>query len=124
MSFSENKILEGPFAGFDLTKLSENDAKILANANTDFILAIQGKKPRYSEIDKSEAVPADGGTKTYHAKHYKITIHQSLSTFGDVTGYIYGPSLVLDKTFARGNMFGCENTRFYTFEDFEEFIKD
>lgn len=46
--------------------------------------------------------------------NYKLTVIKSLSSFGSLNGYVYGPVISFDKSFAPGNMSEVVGLRFYT----------
>ncbi len=104
----------GPFADVDLGKLSNSQRGVIAEASEDFELVKLGKSPIHAKVDQAMAVPADGGTSFYVGNHYRLTIVKSLSSFGPLTGYVYGPVLAFDKSFATGNMQTVSSTRFLT----------
>ncbi|MDH5731076.1 MAG: hypothetical protein OEZ58_19000 [Gammaproteobacteria bacterium] len=111
---AEEIILEGPFSGTDLSKLKPENAKIIMEANVDFLLVLEGRKPKYAKTKKDAWLPADGGTTFYVGDHYNLTIVQSMSTFGEIDGYVYGPVIEFDKSFALGNSNSVSNLKFYT----------
>ena len=90
---------DGPFALVDLSVLPEQDAQIIRLANEDFTCVLQGRKPQNAKFDEKAALPKDGGTTYYKGKGYYLTIVQSLSSFGKLHGFIYGPVIVFDKKF-------------------------
>jgi hypothetical protein len=116
---AEQLIQDGPFALVDLSALPELDAQIIREANEDFICVLQGRKPKNIKFDESYAL-MDGGTVCYKGKGYSLTIVQSLSSFGKLNGYIYGPVIVFDKKFAPGNTNTVSSLRFYTNKQLKE----
>lgn len=111
-------LTNGPFAGIDLYLLSRKERLIIGNANEDFTLVLTGKKPRHATFDKSAPLPADGGTTFWKADGYRLTIFQSISTFGTLDGFVYGPYIQFDEQFAPGNMNYVSSIRFLTLDQF------
>lgn len=107
-------LTEGPFAGVDLSALPTDEAQIIKAANEDFICVVQGRKPVNAKFDKSAPLPTDGGTTFYKGKEYSLTIVKSLSSFGKLHGYIYGPIIIFKPGFAPGNVNRVSFLRFYT----------
>lgn len=116
-------LTRGPFAGVDLASLPKRQAEVLRAATEDFVLAEQGKRPRNAVEDVEMPIPSDGGTTLYKGKGYRLTIVQSLSTFGDLSGYVYGPILTFDDDFAKGNSKTVQSVRFLTIRQLEELLK-
>ena len=114
---------EGPFSGIDLSTLPKHDAQTIRESNEDFILVLAGHNPRYAKFDKDAPLPRDGGTTYYKGKGYTLTILKSLSSFGKLQGYIYGPIIKFDEKFAPGNWNTIESLRFYTSEQLNTLIK-
>jgi hypothetical protein len=106
-------LAEGPFAGVDLSALPTDEAQIIRAANEDFICVVHGRKPVNAKFDKSAPLPADGGTTFYKGKGYSLTIVQSLSSFGKLNGFIYGPLITFESEFAPGNVNKISSLRFY-----------
>jgi hypothetical protein len=123
LALAGEKMNQGPFSGIDLSTLKPTQAKIIKEANVDFLLVLKGEKPRYAQFNKEMPLPADGGTTYYSGDHYELTVVQSLSTFGNLNGYIYGPVVDFDKQFSPGNMNTVSNLRFYTSEQLKELKK-
>lgn len=105
-----------PFIGLD-PKLPEATRKILAEASDDFLAVSAGKAPIHAKADTNAALPADGGTAFYVGTGYKLVVLKSLSSFGELRGYIYGPMIDFDESFAPGNMRSISNVRFYSHEE-------
>ena len=116
---AEQLLQDGPFAQVDLSVLPEQDAQIIREANEDFIYVLKGRKPKNIKFDESYAL-TDGGTVCYKGKGYSLTIVQSISSFGKLHGYIYGPVIVFDKKFAPGNTNTVSSLRFYTNKQLKE----
>ena len=116
-------LTSGPFAGVDLAFLPKRQAEILRAANEDFVLVEQGNRPRNAVEDDEAPLPSDGGTKFYKGKGYRLTILQSLSGFGDLSGFVYGPIITFDDDFATGNTKTVQSVRFFTTKQLEELMK-
>lgn len=114
---SEKILTVGPFSGIDLSKLTRSQARSIREASEDFALVTQGRKPRHAAFDKKAPLPLDGGTTYYLGRGYRITIFQSIATFGETIGYSYGPHLTFDDDFG-GGVFSA--VRFYTGEQLEK----
>lgn len=104
----------GPFAGVDLAVLTRDQRRAVVEASDDFEAVLAGQAPRHAHRDFFKAVPADGGTSFYAGHGYRLTIEKSLSSFGKLTGYVYGPIVVFDESFAVGNENRVSSLRFYT----------
>jgi len=114
---SEKVLSDGPFSGIDLSKLNRSQAKSILEASEDFALVTQGRKPKHASVDKKAPLPLDGGTTYYSGRGYRITIFQSIATFGEIIGYSYGPHLTFDSDSASGEF---SDVRFYTGEQLEK----
>lgn len=104
----------GPFAGVDLAVLPADQRQVVIEASEDFQAVLAGKLPPHATHDLFKAAPADGGTAFYSGRKYKLTIEKSLSSFGSLSGYVYGPIIVFDESFAPGNENRVSSLRFYT----------
>lgn len=107
---------EGPFSGIDLRILPRDQAKAIQEASEDFALVMRGRKPRHASFDKDAPLPTDGGTTYYLGRGYQLTICHSIASFGDLSGYSYGPIVTFDSEFATGDFSAI---RFYTSEQLE-----
>jgi hypothetical protein len=116
-------LTSGPFAGVDLASLPKRQAEVLRSANEDFVLVEQGKRPRNAVEDEEMPLPSDGGTTFYKGKGYRLTILQSLSSFGDLSGFAYGPIITFDDDIAKGNTKTIQSVRFLTTKQLEELMK-
>ena len=105
---------KGPFSGIDISSLSKENAQIIMEANEDYLLVKNGKKPKNAKFDTKAALPSDGGTTYYRGNGYKLTILKRLSSFGKLRGYIYGPVITFDKKNTLGNSNKIVFLRFYT----------
>ena len=118
----------GPFQGADLSILGPAQRETIIQASEDFDLALKGKKPKHAILDDKAPSPADGGTAFFVGKDYKLTIIKSISTFGGaegrLLGYVYGPVVRFEKSFAPGNMSEVESLRFYTSEQLKELMSN
>jgi len=110
--------MNGPFADIDLSLLSKKERLIIGNANEDFTLVQNGKKPKHATVDQEAPLPADGGTTFWKTDGYRLTIFQSISTFGTLNGFVYGPYIQFDEQFAPGNMGYVSSIRFLTLDQF------
>jgi len=115
-------LTNGPFAGIDPSLLSKKERLIIGNANEDFNLVQTGKKPLHAKVDREAPLPADGGTTFWKADGYRLTIFQSISTFGTLNGFVYGPHIQFDEHFAPGNMDYVSSIRFYTLDQFNSMM--
>jgi hypothetical protein len=104
----------GPFEGVDLQSLSAKDRQTLLEASEDFQAVLSGKSPIHASEDSNADAPADGGTSFYVGKRYKLTVFKSISSFGSISGYVYGPKIVFDDDFSPGNVSYVTSLRFYT----------
>lgn len=105
-----------PFADVDLSSLTPENRRTIDEAARDFQDVVAGKVPAFAKVDESAPLPADGGTTFYVGHGYKLTIVRSLSSFGELHGFVYGPIITFDPAFAPGNLGQIANTRFYTVE--------
>jgi len=104
----------GPFAGFDLDVLGDSARCALLEASQDFRDVLAGRKPSFARTDADAPLPADGGSCGYVGRGYRLWVCRSLSSFGGVDGYVYGPVLSFDQDIAPGNERSLASTRFYT----------
>lgn len=116
-------IAEGPFSGVDLSSLSIESSQTIKQANEDFILVLNGSMPLYAKFDEKAHLPSDGGTSFYKENNYSLIVVKSISTFGNLNGYIYGPIIKFKKEFAPGHSDSVQSLRFYSFEQMKEIIK-
>lgn len=112
----------GPFAGVNLSTLSADQRMVVVEASEDFQVVLAGKAPLHATHDLFKAVPADGGTAFYSGRKYKLTVEKSLSSFGKLSGYVYGPIIVFDESFAPGNENQVSSLRFYTDAQLEHLL--
>ncbi|ALN61168.1 hypothetical protein GLA29479_282 [Lysobacter antibioticus] len=104
----------GPFAGFDLGAFDEPARRAILEASQDFRDVLAGRKPSFARTDVDAPLPADGGSHGYVGRGYRLWVCRSLSSFGGVDGYVYGPVLSFDQDIAPGNERSLAATRFYT----------
>ncbi|MGO1001791.1 hypothetical protein [Lysobacter sp. CA196] len=107
-------LADGPFAGLDPDALSEPARRAILEASQDFRDVLAGRAPSFARSDQEAPLPADGGSRGYVGRGYKLWVCRSLSSFGDVRGYVYGPVLNFDEDIAPGNERSLADTRFYT----------
>ncbi len=113
----------GPFAGVDLSPLSTDQRRTIVEATEDFEAVRGGKAPIHARVDKGAALPADGGTTFYIGHKYRLTVESSLSSFGALNGWVYGPIVVFDESIAPGNENTFSGLQFYTQAQFAKLRK-
>ena len=121
-AFANSSLSFGPFRNVDLGKLDPAQRAIIVHASEDFDRVLRGKRPKHATFDKHAPLPADGGTEYFIGNGYKVTIVKSLSSFGALNGYVYGPVLSFDKSFAPGNISNVSSLRFYTHEQLKHLL--
>jgi hypothetical protein len=92
-----------PFIDVDGSRASSEDRLILKEASEDFCAVIAGKDPIHARVALGVDLPSDGGTRFYVGRRYKLTVLNSLSSFGGYPGVAHGPILKFDASFAPGN---------------------
>ncbi len=92
----------------------------LQQAAEDFEAARAGLYPLNAQ---EGAAFLDGGTSTWQGNGYTLTMMKSLTTVGDVHGYMYGPLLVLDYPLAHGNTTQIAHVRFYSSAELDRVLK-
>ena len=92
----------------------------LQQAAEDFEAARAGLYPIHA---KEDAAYLDGGTSTWQGDGYTLTIVKSLTTVGEVHGYMYGPRLKLDYPLAHGNTTQIEHVRFYSGAELDRVLR-
>jgi hypothetical protein len=92
----------------------------LAQAAEDFEAARAGLYPLHA---KEAAAYLDGGTSTWQGDGYTLTIMKSLTTLGEVPGYLYGPVLVFEYPLAYGNNDQISHVRFYSSAELDRVLK-
>jgi hypothetical protein len=92
----------------------------LAQAAEDFEAARAGLYPIHAK--EGEAF-LDGGTSTWQGDGYTLTLMKSLTTVGDVHGYMYGPVLKLDYPLAHGNTTQISHVWFYAGAELDRILK-
>jgi len=113
----------GPFAGIDLKTFSADQRQTIMQASDDFEAVKAGRPPIHAKLDTVAPVPADGGTRYFVGIKYRLTIVQSLSSFGGLNGYVYGPDITFDKSVAPGNVSEISSLRFYTSTQLGKLLK-
>jgi hypothetical protein len=106
-------LADGPFVGLDLGALSEPARHAFLEASQDFRDVLAGRAPSFAQPDLEAPLPADGGSRGYLGRGYALWVCRSLSSFGGVDGYVYGPVLSFDEDIAAGNQRSLADTRFY-----------
>lgn len=99
---------------------SEETRLRLQHAAEDFEAARAGLYPLYA---KEGAAFLDGGTSTWEGDGYRLTVVKSLTTVGDVHGFMYGPILELAYPLAHGNTTQISHVRFYSGAELERMLK-
>jgi hypothetical protein len=92
----------------------------LAEAAEDFEAARAGLFPIHAQ---EGAAFLDGGTSTWQGDGYTLTVMKSLTTVGEVHGYMYGPVLKLDYPLAHGNTTQISHVRFYSGAELDRVLK-
>lgn len=113
----------GPFKDVPLSGLTANHRKIIVEASEDFEAVKAGRQPVHAVRDAESPLPADGGTSFWIGVGYRLSISKSLSSFGELDGYIYGPRVQFDEVFAPGNSSVVSETRFYTGDQMKALLK-
>ncbi|MDI9239099.1 hypothetical protein QLQ15_09275 [Lysobacter sp. LF1] len=104
---------QAPFADLANSGASTEDQQVLREASEDFCAVVSGKEPRHAKFDDTAALPSDGGTLFYVGRKYRLTVLNSLSSFGSLNGTAHGPILTFDESFAPGNTNVISNIRVY-----------
>ncbi|MBP7999961.1 MAG: hypothetical protein KA314_03590 [Chloroflexi bacterium] len=102
------------------TTLSQTTAPQLQKAAEDFRAALSGLYPIHAT---QEVAYTDGGTTIWQGDGYQMTLCKSLTTVGEVHGYMFGPILKLDYPLAHGNRTEISHVTFYTYESLQSFHK-
>jgi hypothetical protein len=111
---------QGPFIGLNDARLSEGERRVLTDASEDFKAVVAGKKPVHAILDKNAPLPSDGGSTFYNGDGYRLTVLESLSSFGGFHGTAYGPIIRFQKSFAPGNTAEVSDIRIYSREEFSK----
>lgn len=98
------------------------DAQEIRFASIDFRLVLEGKHPLFAKFDEASPLPADGGTTSYVGDGYTITVVKAIAHMGPITGFLYGPVLVLKPPFFFGNYQEISHVTFYSLEEFEKLM--
>ena len=104
---------QSPFVGVDQSDASHEERRILLEASEDFCAVVSGKEPIHAKFDSDAALPSDGGTKFYIGRKYKLTVLNSLSSFGGFNGMAHGPVIKFEESFAPGNTNVISSIRVY-----------
>lgn len=91
MTISYAKAFNSELFHLGKAKISTEAAQVLKEASEDFLLVIQGKKPKYAKDTGLEAL--DGGSKTYAGHGYSLEVKCIMGKADTFDGYWYGPSL-------------------------------
>jgi hypothetical protein len=92
----------------------------LQHAADDFDAARAGLYPLHA---KEGAAFLDGGTSTWEGDGYRLTLIKSLTTVGEVHGFMYGPILELTYPLAHGNTTQISHVHFYAGAELERLLK-
>ena len=106
----------GPFVGIDLTRLTDTQRLVIAQAATDFDRARRGLEPTCKFESMSGF--SDGGTTIYECPHYRLTVMKGLFSLQGIDGYLYGPII----TFSGDN--SISDVRFYTYDELSKLLGD
>ena len=104
---------QAPFANLASSGANPEDLQILQEASEDFCAVVAGKEPLHAKFDDTAALPSDGGSLFYVGRKYKLTVLNSLSSFGSFNGTAHGPIITFDESFAPGNTNEISNIRVY-----------
>jgi len=104
---------QAPFANLSRSGANAEDQQILREASEDFCAVVAGMEPLHAKFDDAAPLPSDGGTLFYVGRKYKLTVLNSLSSFGSFEGTARGPILTFDESFAGGNTNEISNIRVY-----------
>ncbi len=110
---ADGALCQTPFVNLATSDASQEDQLILQQASDDFCAVVAGKNPIHAKFDTLAAVPSDGGTLFYVGRKYKLTVLNSLSSFGSLNGTAHGPIITFDESFAPGNTSMISNIRVY-----------
>lgn len=99
---------------------SEETQHRLRCAADDFEAARMGLYPLHA---KEGAAFLDGGTSTWEGDGYRLTLVKSMTTVGDVHGFMYGPILELAYPLAHGNTTQISHVRFYSGTELEHILQ-
>lgn len=110
---AEGTPCQAPFADLSGSGASPEDQQILREASEDFCAVVAGAEPLHAKFDDTAPLPSDGGTLFYVGRKYKLTVLNSLSSFGSFEGTAHGPILRFDESFAGGNTNEISNIRVY-----------
>jgi len=98
------------------SRFSAETQRRLQQAADDFDAARAGLYPLHA---KEGAAFLDGGTSTWEGDGYRLTLVKSLTTVGEVHGFMYGPILELAYPLAHGNTTQISHVRFYSGAELE-----
>jgi hypothetical protein len=107
-------------AGNAASAFNPETRRKLEQAAEDFEAAVAGLPPIHAH---KEGGFLDGGTTIWQGEGYSITLMKSMTTVGDIHGYMVGPVLKLDYPLAHGNTTEMSHVTFYTQEALDEFLR-
>ena len=100
----------------------------LREALDDFNAVLAGAQPRHARFDRGRPLLADGGTKYYKGRGYKLTIVKSLNGMFHgktyISGYVYGPVIDFDSSVMAGNAPSISYLTFYPDETLRALLGD
>jgi hypothetical protein len=110
-------VKEGPFVGFDLSKVSSDEARAILEANEDFSRIVSGLPPQHAKV-----VPFPSGQNedradqylSFKGIHYSITVYKLPIQIGREVGVIFGPQLQFHQDFSEGFIPIVSQQRFFT----------
>ena len=111
---SVHPLQAGPFVGIDLTRLTDPQRLVIAQAATDFDRTRKGLEPTCKFESMSGF--SDGGTTIYECPYYRLTVMKGLFSVQGIDGYLYGPII----TFSGDN--SISDVRFYTYDELSKLL--
>lgn len=105
------------FVGVDLAKLPERERIVFAQAETDFVRALNGQRP----LCKAEADSAlsDGGTSIFECKYYRLVVVHQIFRLEGGDGYLFGPELTFRNSDQR-----VSDVRYYSADELSLILKE
>jgi hypothetical protein len=120
-------ISNGPFAGFDLSKVSVEDARAIREANEDFSRAVAGLSPKFASL-VSEELHKKGDIRrehllTFKGYRYHLSVAKLPIRVGEQEGVLFGPAINFDAGFTAGYLPTVAEQRFYTRAALSQLLK-
>jgi hypothetical protein len=120
-------ISDGPLTGFDLSKVSDDHARALREANADFQSVISGLAPRNAKLVTYRTHDAGDPRRDHHlifrGHRYTMTVVKMPIRIGEVDGVVYGPDITFDRDLSKGYMAVFTQQRFYTRSDLTKLLR-